>query len=107
MTTETVNEGSTAYVTATFRDKAGTVALPSAVTYRIDCITNNTQVRDTTSATPATAVEITLTATDNAIIDPRRNRELRRVTVTGTYGDSDAVREQYDYWVRNLSQVTT
>ena len=107
MTTETVNEGSTAYVTATFRNKAGVVALPTGVTYRIDCITSGTQVRDTTSATPATSVEITLTPADNAILDPRRSRELRRVTVTGTYGDSDAVREQYDYWVRNLSQVTT
>lgn len=106
MTTETVNEGSTAYVTATFRNKAGAVALPTAVTYRIDCITSGQQVRNTTTAEAATSVEITLTPADNVILDPRRNRELRRVTVTGTYGESDAVREQYDYWVRNLSQVS-
>jgi hypothetical protein len=105
-TTDTVNEGSTAYVTATFRDKAGTLALPTGVSYRIDCVSNGQEVRDDTSATPATAVEITLSPADNAIIDPKRPRELRRVTVTGTYGDNDAVIEQYDYWVRNLSHVS-
>lgn len=105
MTTETVNEGTTAYVTATFRDKAGTLAQPSTVTYRIDCISNRQQVRDDTSATPGTSVEITLTAADNAVIDSTKPRELRRVTVTGSYGAADAVVEQYDYWVRNLRNV--
>jgi len=105
MTTDTVNEGTTAYLTATFRDKAGTLALPDAVSYRIDCMANRQEIRDDTSATPGTSVEITLTPADNAIIDATKSRELRRVTVTGTYGESDAVVEQYDYWVRNLRNV--
>lgn len=106
MTTDTVNEGSTAYVTATFRDKAGQLAQPTSVSYRIDCVSNGQQIVDDTSATPGTSVEITLSAAHNAILDPKRARELRRVTVTGSYGADDAVVEQYDYWVRNLSHAS-
>lgn len=100
-----INEGTTGYLTVEFYDKTGTLAAPSAVTYRIDCLTTGTEVVDDTSVTAASSVEIQLTAANNAILGGRP-RERRRVTVTGTYAGSQAVRHEYDYEVRNLSAVS-
>lgn len=100
---ERVNEQSTAYVTATFRDKTGTAATPTAISYRIDDVATGQEIRDDTAITPAAStVEITLTPADNAVVSPRLEVERHVVTVTGTYGEDDAVRAQYVYEVVNL-----
>lgn len=99
-----VNEGTTGYLTVQFFDKAGSLAAPSSVSYRIDCLTTGTVVVDDTSVTAGTSVEIQLTAANNAILGGRA-RERRRVTVTGTYAGSQAVTHQYDYEIANLSAV--
>lgn len=99
-----VNEGTTGYLTVSFYDKAGSLAAPSSITYRIDCLTTQTVVVDDTSVSAASSVEIQLTAANNAILGGRP-RERRRVTVTGSYSGSQAVTHQYDYEVRNLSAV--
>ena len=101
-----VNEGSTAYLTVSFLDKNGTASAPSSVSYRIDCLTSGAAIKGDTSVTAGASVEITLSAADNALQSQTRARERRRVTVTGTYGASDAVRDQYDYDVVNLRAVT-
>lgn len=97
-----VNEGTTAYLTVSFLDKAGAASAPSAVSYRIDCLTSGAQIKDDTSASASASVEITLSAADNALQSQARARERRRVTVTGTYGAADAVVDQYDYEIVNL-----
>ena len=100
---ERVNEQSTAYVTATFRDKTGTAATPTAISYRIDDVATGQEIRDDTAITPAAStVEITLTPVDNAVVSPRLEVEKHVVTITGTYGEDDAVRAQYVYEVVNL-----
>ena len=101
---DVINEGTTGYLTVTFYDKAGDAAAPSAVSYRIDCLSSGTVILTDTSATPGTEVEITLTAAQNAIV-AGLPRERRRVTVTGTYAGSQAVTHQFDYEIRNLSAV--
>lgn len=105
MALEIVNEGSTAYLTVAFTDKNGAAAAPTTVTYRIDCLTNGTEVKDDTSLSPGTSVEITITATENAIISQSNALEKRVVTVIGSYGTGDAVKNEYQYWVKNLSKV--
>lgn len=102
---DVVNEGTTAYLTVAFLDKTGAAALPVAVSYRIDCLSSGAAVKAATSVTPATSVEITLSATDNAIL-AGLPAERRRVTVEATYAGSEAVRDQYDYDLRNLGFVT-
>lgn len=106
MPLEVVNEGSSAYLTATFKDKDGQQVAPSAVTYRIDCLTSGTEIKGDTAITPAPSVEIHLTATDNAIQGQENEKELRLVTVKATYGTDDAVNASYPYYVRNLKKVT-
>lgn len=102
-----VNEKSTAYVEATFRDKDGTNAAPTGARYRIDCLTTNTQVKDwTTISSPVAVEEITVKPSENAIISSGNAQEVKRVTVEGTYGVDDSVYEQYDITVLNLSAVS-
>lgn len=103
---EQVNERSTAYLTVTFKDKAGAAQQPTAASYRIDDVATGTEIRADTPLTPGTSVEITLTTADNAILSPRLEVEKHVVTVTGTYGENDAVRAQYVYEVVNLQAVT-
>lgn len=98
-----VNEGSTAYLTVAFADKTGAPAVPASVNYRIDDITNNRVIRAVTALSPAASIEITLTPADNAISGAAA--ETHRVTVTASYGASDALNSQYDYQVVNLQFV--
>lgn len=99
-----VNEGTTGYLTVSFYDKTGALSSPTAVSYRIDCLSSSTEIVGDTSVSPASSVEIQLTAANNAIVSGLP-RERRRVTVTGTYSGDQAVTHQYDYEVRNLSAV--
>lgn len=103
---QTVNEGSTAYLTITFKDKTGTPQVPSSITYRIDCMTSGLQVLADTPVTPASSVEITLTPSQNAMLVSGNVRETKRVTVKTLYGISDALNDQYDYQVINLPYVS-
>lgn len=103
---ERVNEKSTAYLSVTFRDKAGAAQAPTTASYRIDDVTTGQQVRDDTDiASPASTVELTLTVADNTLKNPIATTEQRRVTVTAEYGAGDAVRAEYIYEVINLAGV--
>ena len=103
---ERVNEKSTAYLTVTFRDRAGAAQAPASAKYRIDDVTTGQQVRsDTDISLPGSTVELTLTVDDNTLKNPIAAAEQRRVTVTAEYGSGDAVRSEYIYEVINLAGV--
>ena len=107
MSYDIVNESTTAYLTVKFTDKTGEPAAPSSISYRIDCLTNNEEVRDDTVVTPPAAeIEIKLTPDDNAIINPDNGLERRCVTIKATYGEEgDEINEEYIYNVKNLRKV--
>lgn len=101
-----VNEKSTAYLTVTFRNKAGVAEAPATATYRIDDVASGAQVREAEAITPAAAtMEVRLTPADNALLEAGNPAELRRVTVVGQYGQDDAVTSEYVYEVINLRGV--
>lgn len=103
---ERVNEKSTAYLTVTFRNKAGAAQAPTAASYRIDDVATNQQVRDDTDIeSPDSTVEITLSVEDNTLKNAIAATEQRRVTVVGEYNAGDAVRAEYIYEVVNLVGV--
>jgi hypothetical protein len=103
MSLDIINEQSTAYLSVSFYDKSGVLAIPTSASYRIDCITNGVEVKDDTALTPGTTIEITLSSYDNEIIDGDNATEKRRVTVSAVYGDGDECHNHYDYLVKNLS----
>lgn len=103
---EQVNEKSTAYLTITFRDKAGAAQAPASARYSIHDVGSGEEIRgETEIATPGSTVEITLTPEDNRLLRAGSS-ERRRVTVTAEYGSEDAVKAEYAYRVVNLASVS-
>jgi hypothetical protein len=98
-----VNEKSTAYLSAEFLNKADGQDAPASISYRIDCLTSGQEVKGDTPVTPPNGiVEIPLSPGDTAIINTTEDYEVRLVTVTATYGASDALSEEFEYIVKNL-----
>jgi hypothetical protein len=62
-------------------------------------------LRDDVVLTPASAVEIVLTPTDNAIQAARNAYETKLLTITAGYGSGDALQSDYEYQVRNLARA--
>lgn len=103
--TTPVNEGSKAWLTVSFYDRAGVLAAPASLTYQIHCLTTDSVVRAETALGIDTEVEIPLTAADNAIINQANGYELKRVTIIANYNVDDEIKAQYDYVVNNLSAI--
>lgn len=102
---DVVNERTTAYLTVSFKDKTGALVAPSTVTYNVFCMTNNQELRADTPLGAASSIEITLNASDNAIVNQANGRERRRVTVKSTYGIGDELNDQFEYYVQNLERA--
>lgn len=100
-----VNEGSTSYLSVSFKDKAGALAAPASLTYSLHCLTTGAALRNDVALSPASQVEITLTPADNAILNPGNQYETRLVTVKAGYGAADALQEEYEYQVKNLARA--
>lgn len=101
------NEKTTTYVPVSFRDKDGALAVPQAISYRVDCLSTNTEIiADTSFPSVASEIEITLPITATTIQDPLNDFERKLVTVTATYGGGEQVTGAYQFRVRNLSKIT-
>lgn len=102
---EVINEGTTHYLTVEFRDKANVLAAPTGIFYRIDDVLSGDAVLADTAIGAASSVEITITPTQNAIINPFNPTEVKRVTVKATYAGSEAINDEFEYAVFNLRRV--
>jgi hypothetical protein len=105
LTRMTITEGSTAYLSVSLKDKAGALAAPASLSYSLTCMTTGAVLRQDVPLAPASQVEITLTPADNAIQSQANLYEIRRVTVKAGYGAADALNEEYEYQVKNLTGV--
>ncbi len=104
---EIVNEKSTSVVTLTFRDESGALVTPSGGTYRIDDAALGTEIKADTPFTPVdSSHDITITSTENRILDATRNVEERIVTVSFTYGAGKNGNSEYRYSVKNLTKIS-
>jgi hypothetical protein len=100
-----VPEGSSSYVTVTFKDKDGNLAVPLSVTYSTYCNTTGTAIKTNVALTPASSIVITLNALDNAIIVQSNSSEEKVLTVKSNYGVNDNANDEYVYQVKNLKGV--
>ncbi len=103
--TDTVLEGSTAYLTVDFLDKDGNLVVPTSVVYSIFCLSNGVAVKAETALGAASSIEIVIKPVDTVIINSANSRELKRVTVKAVYGLDDGKNAQFDYYVKNLTGV--
>lgn len=101
-----ITEHSTAYLTANFFDKAGVAAVPSSVTYRVDCETTGAELVASGPIAAAASVEITIPESANAMQEATNAFETKVVTVTANYGAGEQITAAYRYRVRNLSKIT-
>lgn len=103
MSLVTINEASSGTLTIEFLDEAGLPAAPSSISYRIDCVTSGTEIRDDTAIAPASVVDLGLTPEDTRIVTQSNRIERRRVTLVAMFGPGDQLTQDYEYSVRNLN----
>ncbi|MFO0949340.1 MAG: hypothetical protein U1D30_26080 [Planctomycetota bacterium] len=100
-----IHENTTAYLTVSFQDKTGTPAVPTAILYRLDCISNGREIADwTTITSPSSTIELTLSPLQNCIYNTSRRRELRSLQVIATYGPGDQIHAEFRFEVINLRE---
>ena len=95
-------ERSSFTATAYFRDSSDAADTPTTVDYRIDCLTTGTSIAGWTSLTPGTSNAISVTPTNNRIIDNGNKWERRQIVVSSDRGLTTETRDTVQYKVRNI-----
>lgn len=97
------NEGSAFTATAYMRDRATSLAsVPAAAKYRLDCLSTGQTIKDWTSLTPAASINISISATDNAILDTSNDSERKQLSVASEPGAAAQFRDVVIWDVVNL-----
>ena len=110
--TTLINERSTFYITATFKDKAGNPENPAASRYRIDNPKTGEQIRDWTALSPSVGVvEITINTADNTLTQTNVLQEKRLLTVDADYGSTtpyaNGVKDTYAWEIKALQYLSS
>ncbi len=101
-----VNEKSSATLTITFKDSAGSLVTPVSGTYQIDAVPGGA-IRAITSFTPTSSSHIiTLTPDDNKILNTTKSREVHKVTVIVDLGGGGQSTALYRYYVTNFKYIS-
>jgi hypothetical protein len=98
-----VNELTTAWLVVSFYNRDDILEAPSTMVYEIWDVKSGTKVKDETSLTPDSEVEIVLSSDDNRILDQSNFREARKVIVTATYSGGGKFVQDFVYHVRNIA----
>lgn len=100
---DVVNEGTTTIITVSFYNENNEPITPDSVIYRLDDIYSGTEIKDDTSITPGESVDITISSTENRIVNRNRPVEKRIMSVKYTYaGNSKTGYDSYIYMIQNL-----
>lgn len=96
----TVNRGSECFITATYKDQNGANYTPASSQWRVDDLTNQTQVTGwTVVTTPTSSDTVTITSAMNAMTVATDQIEKRQVTFKVTTPDGQT---RYDTIVYDL-----
>lgn len=92
------NEGTANTLSLTSLDNDNQLAIPSAIEYRIDDLTNSRQVKDWTSLVVTTAKnDIVITTAENQLRSRGRPREMRQVAVKTTDTNGATITDTFIY----------
>jgi hypothetical protein len=100
-----VREKSQLAVTARFLT-ADVLTAPTNVYYRLDCLTTCQTIQDWTSVSADDEVDLTLTASQNAIQCQDNEVERKQLTVAADYNLATEYRETFEYDVLNIRHVS-
>ena len=93
-----INEGTTAILEVTYLDKDRANITPTAVSYRVDDLTNVREVLDWTDVnTPTASDTITISGALNAVNNRSQDKELRQITVNATDSSGNVVQSIFLY----------
>jgi len=93
-----INEGTEIKLDLTHLDDNDVKFTPTAVSYRIDDLTNDREVLDWTSiSTPTSTNTITITQTTNQLRSRAQPKELRQVTVNVTDSSGGVSQDTFYY----------
>ncbi len=101
-----INEQSALFLTFTFTDENGAPLIPTSADWRLDDLTNDVEVVPWTSLTPASTIQVTVSAQDNLIATQTNVHEKRVATVRMNEGLSTEANERKFYRIKNLKGVT-
>ena len=80
---------------------------PTTIHYRVDCLSTKRQITDWTSvSSPAASNEITVTASENQILDDSHEYETKQLTVKLDSGLTTQQIKPTTWKVRNLQGIT-
>lgn len=88
--------------TAYFRDNDNAASAPTTVHYRIDDIVSETNITDWTSVSAGVSVTITITPTENRMVNNINETERRQLTVSADKGLSTESRDTLLWRVVNI-----
>lgn len=96
-------EQSQVIATAKFRDRGTSLPVtPTNVRYRLDCLTTGAVLQDWTAVTTGTSVNLTLTPTNNRIMNNCNPWERKQLSVAADYGLTTQFVESTTYDVTNI-----
>lgn len=106
---DSVNERTAFPLRVSFLDEDGVAVVPTSATYRIDDEKSKTNIQPSTSfPSLAESVDLWITSDQNYIIRPRKEYEVRTVTVSYVYESVNGptpANAQYKYKLVNLYGV--
>lgn len=107
MSEDVVMDRSTLSLELTFRDENQALAIPNAVTYRVQDVGTGTDVVPRTAIPVLTAVlDIVIGSDQNAILNAFAAYEGRVVTIEWDYGTpTKHATQEYRYRIKNLQGV--
>jgi hypothetical protein len=104
-----VQEGSALTVTAKFYDDASdpwTLSAPTTIRYRVDDLNSGSEMVGWTTVTPATSASITVSGSENRILQSFSPQEGRMMTVQANAGLSTQYSETYNWFVTDIYGIT-
>lgn len=103
---DSVLERTTAVLTVAYFDENGAATTPTSAYYMVEDVKSGTLITSETQLpAPSTTSDITLTDTENRIIDADNAYELRAVKVRFLYAAGKVGRAEYKYYIKNLAKV--
>jgi len=108
MALDTVNEKTTAYVTASFKDKDGNLAQPTTSSYTVHDEDTGAELVSSTALSPTGgSVEIVLSGNAIKMHDETKTKETHVITVNATYAGGEELNAEFRFRVINLSHVSS
>ena len=102
ITSKWIYGGSSATINAKFYNDEDVLTSPTGVSYRVRCKTTNTTLRDFTTVSPSSSVDIVLTSDDTEIQTSTNYSEMKSVDVSAFFADGQSTIESYELITRNI-----